>query len=404
MEGIETTITHLSDDVFDQLMGDVPDVIAGQNHLIGSEAPKEKVTPKVKNKPVQEDEQEEIENDSEQKSIITKTSEELESDIDELLEDNNSEESTNSNKTKNNSSNNNSTSEILKAKYEGLVERGIWEPLDDESLEEFEWTEDNYGKLTEQQAIWAVEKKWDEKVSSYGYYGTAILEHIENGGNPEDVISLFKEMKEVKDIDTSTDEGKIALLEKYYVDELGWSKNKFKRTVDILVDNNELDEEVEFVNSKIEDSIKTRVEAEKKQALEARQKQEELQRNFAMNVQKTVTSRQDISKKEQQEILDSLLRYDKKLPDGRIVNQFTIDFMEVQKDMDSYIDFVRFIKNPKKFKESIETKAEEKANKKNWNLIKGGAALNRASGTKDAERISKTQRGLVLDYKSILDR
>src|SRR5690606_24152155 len=119
------------------------------------------------------------------------------------------------------------------------------------------------------------------------------------------------------------------------------------------------------------------------QALEARQKQEELQRNFAMNVQKTVTSRQDISKKEQQEILDSLLRYDKKLPDGRVVNQFTIDFMEVQKDMDSYIDFVRFIKNPKKFKESIETKAEEKANKKNWNLIKGGAALNRASGTKN---------------------
>src|SRR5690606_40906410 len=171
MEGIETTITHLSDDVFDQLMGDVPDVIAGQNHLIGSEAPKEKVTPKVKNKSVQEDEQEEIEDDSKQESAVTKTSEELESDINELLEDDDLEESINSNKTKSNSSNNDSISEIFKAKYEGLVERGIWEPLDDEFLEDFEWTDDNYGKLTEQQAVWAIEKKWDEKVSSYGYYG-----------------------------------------------------------------------------------------------------------------------------------------------------------------------------------------------------------------------------------------
>ncbi len=306
-------ITTLSDSAFDDLFGDVPEATVNQSHLLGSTKPNDKV--EVKN------EVSIVEN----KDIIIpeKTREEIDKELDDILEGTGEDITVDSttgaitqNTKKSESDNTNiDTSAFFEAQYKGLVERGIWVEIDPESLKDIEWNEETYGNLVELQAQWAIDNKWTDKVSATGDYGKAIFEHIENGGDPKDLISIFREIKEIQNIDTSTTEGKITLLRKYYIDELNWTEAKFKKMSDVLIDGGEddLNDEITFVNSKIQDSIKDRVEEEKKVALIHKQQQEEAQKNFANNMRTVVTSRTDMNKKEQEEILNKLLNYNQSI-------------------------------------------------------------------------------------------
>jgi len=393
-------LTSLSDEVFDQLLGDAT---ITPTDIVGSQAPEEIVRVTPKNKDTSEETNQPSEENKENKEDIIPLN--LEQDLEELLE----EESTDNkddktvNKTPSTQNQNVDMSEFFKGQYQGLVDRGLWDELDEESLKDFEWNEENYGDLIELQAEWRAESKYKDKIESTGDFGKTVFEFIEKGGNPNEVISLFKDLKEYQEIDTTTTDGKIEKLRKYYVDKLGWTESKFKRNTDTWIDNGEIDEEVDFVNSKYKDTIDQEIQEQKRQAELVKRQQEEAQLNFANNIQRTIADRKDISKKEANEILNSLLKYDQTLPDGRKVNEFTVAFMRMQSDLNEYVDFVRYVKNPSKFKETIKDKVESDTNKKNWNLIKGGAALKTNTSTKEISRNTQPQGGFKLDYKSILN-
>lgn len=395
----KSELTSLSDDVFDQLLGDAT---INPSDIIGSQPPEEIVTVTPKNKPTEVPDESSKKDEKIDEEIISPN---LEEDLEDLFEDEVIENKNDKPVAKPDSTPTPSVdmSEFFKSQYQGLVDRGLWDELDEESLKDFEWNEENYGQLIELQAEWKAESKYKDKIESTGDFGKTIFEFIEKGGNPNEVISLFRDLKEYQEIDTSTTEGKIEKLRKYYVERLGWTESKFKRNTDTWIDNGEIDEEVEFVNSKYKDAIDQEVQEQKRQAELIKRQQDEARLNFENNIQRTIADRKDISKKEANEILNSLLKYDRTLPDGRKVNEFTVAFMKMQSDLNEYIDFVRYVKNPSKFKESIKDKVESDTNKKNWNLIKGGAALKTNTSTKDIPRSTQPQGGFKLDYKSILN-
>lgn len=378
-------LTSLSEDIFDQLLGDAPsDSTVNHNSIVGGNKPEEKKEEvKVEEKKSEENTEENTENKTEVNSEEAIDLEDTEEENNETLEID--------------------ASEFLKSQYQGLVDRGQWFALEDEDLKDFKWDEENFGKLIELQANWNAEDKYNEKVEATGKYGKAIIDYISNGGNPEDIITLFKEVKEIENFDTSTKEGKEGLLRKYYVEELGWKESVFKKYVESLIDKGEIDTEVEEANKELQDRVKDKVEEAKKQQEAQLKIQKEREANFASNMNNIISTRKDISAKEKQEVLNSLLVYDQKLPDGRLVNQFSIDFMKLQSDPSKYVDLVLFVRNPEKYIQKIETEVESKANKKAWNLIKNGSSLNRNSGTKNTEKKQTNKNDLVIDYKSILN-
>lgn len=377
-------INNLSEDIFDQLLGDSPsDSTVNHNSIIGGTKPREE----------EKKETVEVKEETKEEEVVEEKSEE--SDSEEAIgededDDNSSMESID-------------TEEFFKAQYQGLVDRGIWFPLEDEDLKDFKWNEEGYGKLIELQAEWIVEEKFNEKIESTGQYGKAIFDHIMKGGNPEDVVNLFKEVQQNNNFDLTTKEGKKGLLAKYYTEDKKWSPERFNRYYDKLVDTETLDDEIKDVQKDLHDSMQERLEETKKRQEENLRKQKEIEENFAKNMQNVVGSRKDITSKEKQEILNNLLVYDQKFPDGRQVNKFTIDFMKLQSDPDKYIDLVLFVKNPEKYIQKISTESENKANKKAWSLIKGSGSLNRNSGTKEIVNKPSNKKDLVIDYKSILD-
>lgn len=289
--------------------------------------------------------------------------------------------------------------EFFKNKAKGLIDSGVWYDLEDGEFDKIEWSEDSYMNLAIQQAEWKAEDTYNEKKERLGPY-KILLEHVENGGNPEDLLAILQEAKRVENIDKSTDEGKLSVLKMYYVDELGWSESKFKKYSNAVIDDGTIDAELEEVQGYLDKSRAKRIEEERVKQEEYRKEQENRQLQFANAMKQTVSSMENVSKKEQNEILNSLLVYNQKLPDGRIVNKFTIDFMQLQADPKKYIDLVRFVSNPSKFIEQVATKASSDTAKKDWKLIKGNGAVKKDYGNSTVSSRGNQEDDLKIDWKN----
>ncbi len=84
---------------------------------------------------------------------------------------------------------------ILKNTVNFLIEKGIWQDFD--GRDDLELDEETYAELAVKQDEARLTDKFNELVDSTGDYGEAIISHIKNGGNPDEIIDIFKEQKQV---------------------------------------------------------------------------------------------------------------------------------------------------------------------------------------------------------------
>lgn len=403
MPNTQVELKTLSQDVFDQLLGeDVPDSATSAKDIVGS-SKQEEIKPE-KTETNTEPNKEEDKDPKKEKPF------EFSKGLDALLAEQEKDGKASGKEPSNQEPSDSSesyqdidTSEFFRAQAKGLVERGLWEEFEELDDENFEWTEENYGKLIEAQAKWKAEELYNSSIEASGPYGKAIFDYIQKGGDPNDLISIFQEMKEINEVDTTTEDGKLEYLKRYYVDELGWPESKFKRDSSNWIDNEVLDEEVGIVKEKLNASLAAKAERKRQEAEAYKKQQEEVQQNFANNINSALSQREDITEKERREILSDILTYNQKLPDGRVVNKVTLDFMKLQADPQSYIDFVRFVRNPKKYNSSKEKEGESRANKKTWNLIKGNGSIDKKGSGSIPKRNTPEYKGTKIDYKSFLN-
>lgn len=292
--------------------------------------------------------------------------------------------------------------EFFKAKAQGLIERGIWEEFDEP--DGFEWNEENYGKLAETQAEWKAEAKYNERVGKTGDIGKTILEHIDAGGDPSEIIDLFKAVRKIENLDIKTDAGKQHAVTEYYTKLVGWSEAKTAKYVKTLVDSGddslttEATEAKELMERGIQDQIKQTQEQQK----QIQAQQVEQAKAWEANITKVIKERADLSDKDRKEVEEAILKYNIKLPDGRVVNKFMVEFMKLQADPQKYIDLVRFVTDPERYKEKVSKVAETKAAKKSWDLIKSNNSLSRNTGTSHSTLQEKPKNDLVIDYRKLL--
>ena len=129
----------------------------------------------------QDDDEEEVNT----KKAKDKTPEKVEDTTDEDEEDDDEEDDTKKDKSE--------TSSVLKQTVEFLISSGQWQDFD--GREDLEYDDDTFGKLALAQNNAKVTKMFEELVDSTGDYGKAIIGHIKSGGNPDEIIDIFKEQK-----------------------------------------------------------------------------------------------------------------------------------------------------------------------------------------------------------------
>jgi hypothetical protein len=286
--------------------------------------------------------------------------------------------------------------DMLRTMAEGLIERGMWSDVN--LPEDFEWTDESFGELTQMQATWKAQEMFDEMLDQSGDFGKTIFAHIKNGGNPDELINQFKEIKRVEAYDISTPSGQEAIVREACA-KMEWSESRTDKYIKRLVDNNDLEDEAKEAKEALGKAFNDDIETKKKAQEDFVKEQKRLEEEFASKMTTVVGARKDFSDKEKKELLSSILKYDQKLPNGRVVNEFTLNFMKLQADPEKYIELIAFVKNPDKFLEKVGKVKETEAAKKTWNFVKGNGSLNRNSGSA-ASKSSSSKSDLKIDYKN----
>ena len=266
--------------------------------------------------------------------------------------------------------------ETLKNTTKFLIEKGIWKDFD--GSEELEFTEEVYAQLAESQAQERVSELFNELLDSTGEYGKAIISHVKNGGNPDEIIDLFKEQKQLEALDTTQEIPQKEIIEKYYSEIIGWKKEKIEKYISNLEgEDGALEIEAIEIKEKFDDLYKKQIVEIQKQQEKEKIRQENEQKEYVQGLVKEINSFEGFTDKEKKIITDSIIVTNHRLQDGTKVNNFYVKFQELQKDPKKYIELIHFVVDNEGYKEKIKIKEQADVTRKQWNFIKGNSAVSK---------------------------
>lgn len=401
MAELETSIVDISEDALDQLFDETPDKTVNAETLIGGKkqkqrqpvedeieedeefedevpkkpAPKKKAVPKPT---IRQDELEEFDEDEfdefdneevEEEEIEDKNEEDVEED----------EKDKRASKKAQKAEAKGEVFSVLKNTVDYLVDQGIWDDFD--NRDQLELNEETYATLVREQDNRRVQSMFEELVDSTGSYGKAIIDFVKNGGNPDEIIDLFKEQKRVDNINIDSLEGQKDILKHYYTDVMGWKPERAEKYISNLVLSNELEGEAQEVKDLFTDYYQKEAKRLNRDREAALARQREAEEAFEGNIRSAVRERKDLSTAEKRLIEDQLLRYDQKLPNGNTVNKFYVNFAKMQANPADYIDLVLFVMDKQKFVQKVATKEKSEAAANAFKFIKGNGAVSSKKGS-----------------------
>lgn len=249
-------------------------------------------------------------------------------------------------------------SDLLRAGAEYMAEKlGINIPE-----EITEWDEDTYAEFLEEAINFKVDERYTSFKSSNGV-AEAILDVIENGGDEKALLSIFKEQKEFNNIDTSTPEGKLEKIKRYYKDIDGksdaWINKKIIGPLSEAEDTTELDAEFEEVSAQYDEFVEAKkteqVELAKRQKIEKERFIESKKNEFVK-----VLEAKKVSKKEIAEDLDFVYNDQalKFTATGKTISQFDYAILQAKNKPELLSDLTLFLKDKNAYNTKIITEAK----------------------------------------------
>ncbi len=120
------------------------------------------------------------------------------------------------------------------------------------------WDEETYAAFEDKLDDIRLEQKYNEAKSSNPLV-EALLTITESGGEINDVLSLFEQQKEFSEIDTTTVEGKLEKIKKFYKDVDGKTPewiNRYVKKLQVSEDQSDVEEEFNSINQQYEDYVR----------------------------------------------------------------------------------------------------------------------------------------------------
>lgn len=269
--------------------------------------------------------------------------------------------------------------EVLTNTVNYLVDKGLFKDFKDRETMQFD--DDSFAEMLETQLEAMADERYDGRKKSAGEYGEAILDYLEKGGDPDQMIDLFKERRAIQDFDIADDESQKDLVVKWYKEVHGWKTDKIKGYVDMLLSKDDgLKNEAEEIKERYEDYYKTQLRDLQAQQDKYEQDQKLIQKQFETNISKVIDTNENFDDSRKRLIKESLFRF-RKLPDGSPVNDLYIKFAEWQKDPAKYVEFAEFIVDHDAYIRRKVLEAQSKATDKKFNFIKKNAAVSTKKGS-----------------------
>lgn len=270
----------------------------------------------------------------------------------------------------------------FEAIYNDMVAEGIWKEV--ELPEGAKWNKEMFLQAQKLQTT----SQYEDLLSRTGDYGKAIIKFEQDGGNPKELLDLFRDQKEVQEFDIKDADSQETFL-RAYLEAQGNSQKSIDRTVRALQDQGPeaLKEEAEEKKAIWDDQYKQEIEARKtEQALYAKQV-EDAQKSFQSTISTALTADAEVTPKERKELQSYILNYTQNF-NGRDVSQFYVDMAEIQKDPKNYIELAKFIKGLKtgEYTKKVIDKVKKEVSATSYLKIKNNATIKGVgSGTPEVE-------------------
>jgi hypothetical protein len=262
--------------------------------------------------------------------------------------------------------------DFIKARVELLIKSGRWADWD--GRDKTEWNEETFAEMELQQDDNKRNKIREELLASFGPYGKQIAEFSEDGGDPDELIDIFKEEQRAQALSIESEDSQRDVVFLYETQFLNKKPERVRKYIDGLIADKELSSEAKEAKEKMEEywanERESLVQSQAETAKEQKRRQKENLEKFSGEVSKFVTSSKDIPDPEKQAIIKVLTKFDKKGPNGLPVNDFFFKFAEFKKDLPNYIDLVRFVLDPKKFSKQLKNEGKTESVEKGFNLIR----------------------------------
>ena len=233
------------------------------------------------------------------------------------------------------------------------------------------WDEDTFAALEDQIDDLRLEEKYNQAKSSNELI-EALLEMAENGGDTNDVLELFEKKKEFTDIDTSTVDGKLEKIKKYYKDVVGkkpaWIEGHVKR-LQLSGDEADVVEEFESVNQEYDDHFKAEKEAKLQRAKQIKEDNETRRRKQVTDFG-GVLEKQKLPKATSKELTDFVFqeRYKVRGTD-QVLSAFDLEVIKAKNNPDALLEMTLFLKDKEAFKQRILTEHNNVKNEKKFGVL-----------------------------------
>lgn len=279
----------------------------------------------------------------------------------------------------------------FKAYYQMMVDTKVWREV--EVPEDAEW---NLELIKEIQSL-QVSSQHQDLLDRKGPYGKAIIQYEDNGGNPSDLIDLFREQKTIRQYDISSPEGQEEFLTSYYEAQKESTKSIDRIIKGLIAEGGEaLAEEAKEKKTLWDEDYNEEIEAKKaQQSLYAKEVADQA-KNFNKVMGDTITADPSLTPKERKELGSYILDYSHKYG-NQMVNQFYVDAAEIQKDPEAYIELAKFMKGLKdgSYKKKLTDVTKKETNAKTFMKVKNSSALTRRDGGQPDLQITDNESSFV---------
>lgn len=234
-----------------------------------------------------------------------------------------------------------------------------------------DWDEETYQKFEDQLDDFRLEQKYAEAKQSNELV-EALLTMAENGGDVNDVLELFERKKEFADIDTTTVEGKIEKIEKYYRDVEGWKPDRIQRYMKKLKvsdDESEIDQEYDTISEQYDEYFQEEKTKTIEQAAKAKLQKEERLKKQVTSFSTTLETKK-FKKADSKELVDYIFLDKFEIQGtGQILSAFDVDIAKAKSDPERLLDVSMLLRDPEGFKKRIITEAKNEKNDKTFTNI-----------------------------------
>lgn len=187
-----------------------------------------------------------------------------------------------------------------------------------------------------------------------------VFDILEEGGNVENLIELFKVQKSVVDIDITEEKGQKEIIEKYYTEIAKWDKAQLKRNLERWEANEELETEAKFAQEKYQEFLAEKqqkeIENQRKSAEESKQFEQQKINLYGNYLQKLGLKKEEIT-----DSLKFAFQEYKTLPNKEKITRLEEAILIAQTDPSKLRELELFLRDSDKY---IQTKIAEQTTKK----------------------------------------